>query len=287
MMKTSFRTTAVLFILACSLPLAAQGVFVVTDVHEDGVLVSPVDTGTKKIGEITKGFTRFDLFDVYSARGADSLLTDFVDSLYYDSTTQEGVLLRFVWKGESKFMKRGFFAVRTGRIYVTGDDETVSKATVRANPLSDGQIKGSFGVPGLALMTGVGAMGGTSFGSSTAQDIMYYAQAKVRLRYSFIGLTLQAAIPVVGADISRLTGTALADIYLNLLPFMTLYSSVGAGYSGTLGLAVAAGLYILLPVFGSSSLMPYVELSGSVPNVLAGGVSDLAVYAEVSIGLKL
>jgi hypothetical protein len=285
MMKTSCRLV-VFLLLACPLPLAAQGVFVVTDVREDGVVVSPVDSGAKRLSDITKGFARFDLFDVYAARSADSLLTDFVDSLYYDSTTQDGVLLRFVWKGENKFLKRGFFAVRTGRVYMTGGDETVSKATVKSNPLTDSStIKGSFGVPGLAIMGGIGLGAREALNSSAGFSLA--AEASTRVWFRFIGISLRACLPVEqGFDLENLSTCALLDFGYTIFPFWAVFASVGASLSGqNAGIASAAGTFFLLPLFGAGkAFMPYLELTAVVPNVLNTNVDP---YGMVILGFKL
>ncbi len=276
-MRTSFRLAALL-LMACAVPLAAQGVFVVTDVRADGVVVSPVDTGARKLSEITAGFTRFDLFDVYAARGTDSYLTDFVDSLSYDSTTTEGVLLRYVWKGENKFMKRGFFAVRTGRIYVTGEDETVSKARVSTAPT--GGVRGSFGAPGLTFAAGVG--GGIIQDLTTPEAMTGAAMISAKLWYRFIGVSLRAGLPLsTPIQLDNVMASAFLDLGYDPLPFWTVFISFGYSLGPNSGLAACAGTHFLLPLFGDTSVMPYLEAVVVAPTFSA------PMWGIVSVGLKL
>ena len=284
MMKTSCRL-AVLLLLGCAVPLAAQGVFVITDVRADGVVVSPVDSGTRKLSDITAGFTRFDIFDIYSSRNDDSFLADFVDSLYYDSTTSEGVLLRYVWKGENKFVTRGFFAVRTGRVYVTGQDETVSTATAAAAP--SGGITGTFGASGLSIMAGIGGGVLQYFASAGSGAVTVTADVQARVWYRFIGASLRADLPVSPSiQAEGLTGGIFLDLGYDILPFWTVYSSVGWSIGEESGLTLAAGTFVLLPLFGAGTpLMPFIDISTVVPSVITSLASR--AYVIVSIGLKL
>jgi hypothetical protein len=180
---------AALFVLLTSLfRLPAQEVFVISEINDSNVLVVPSNPGAKSQGEASSSLTPFEIFDVYASQDPETGFSCFVDSLYFKEASKDGISMRYVWKGEKKFLQKNFFVIRTGRIYQIEENGTPTAGAVvvsRGSPLT------SFGVPGLEVAVS-GGMGGVP--ALPDWKVVY---ASSRARFNSIGVSIRGSFPAV------------------------------------------------------------------------------------------
>jgi hypothetical protein len=284
--------------------LGAQEVFQISKVGDSDVLVQPYATAK----DTPSTFTPFEIFDVYETRDAETGLSGFVDSLYFSQTGADGILLKYVWKGEKKFLKPGYFAVRTGKIYSVAEDASVKAGptlTPATSPASLAPVAssgstapslalpGSFGVTGLELTADVG--GGVadrtaviSVGSTTQSNLAAVTMAVVKLRYYFFGVSARANVPLsfITPTPMPVSFSGCLDLYWDVIPILGMYGSVGGtlNITGPITLAGGYGVYSYLPIFGqSSSFTLYLEFTIFCPSIALFAVD---YYYGLGAGLR-
>jgi hypothetical protein len=301
--KGNLKSLAIVGILlaAAVLPLAAQDVFTISEINDSYVLVTlGVRAGEKASVDAASGFRPFEIFDVYASGDLESGFGDFVDSLYFMSVSNAGIVMGYVWKGEKKFIQRSYFVIRTGRTYsLARDGASAAEAIPGAAPRTAAAAAtppkqtypGSFGVSGLevtfdaGLGPTIGIYDETMSGMGGASLV---ASAAAKARLGVFGLSLRANIPFMDVipDTVSLSSyvSACLDLYWDVLPFMGIYGSIGGSVAfGTpstsvFGIAAGFGVYLYLPIFGEiSSFMPYIEVFQFSPSIGQGLAFDCTV----------
>ncbi len=270
-------------ILAPSLP--ALDIFTITSVQDDGVVVTDVQADyTKKDGP---DFRDYEIFDVYTTR-LESGFTGFVDSLYRSPKSVSNLDLRYTWKGEKKYIKTGYFVVRTGRMYQVQENPmilaagTSSNTAARVTPAPTYGVPtlnypGSFGMAGMEVTATAGAGLVSSVYASDTLDLTPAMILSTKLRYGMFGASARFTQPFGSTPYSpsRFSLSAYLDFYLDILTFLGLQVSGGISVSPNalgngldMGGGVCFGVYGYIPLGGDeSSFMPYVELIANSPSI--------------------
>ena len=287
---------AAIVLAACALPLGAQQVFKISAVRDTDVVVVSTASDAKARQAAADALKPFDLFDVYASQDADGRYVDFADSLYFDKVTPDGVVMRYVWEGERKFLQKDFFVVATGRTYQVEQGEPQPSAMAPAGAGTATQLPGSFGVPGLEIniAPGIGVMGQdlTKLSSITSPSIAWNTTGLIRVRYGIVDLSVHGSIPIPSFSLKTASIAACLDLCVNYQPYFAMYMGVGVSNetfvppkNEAAGVALDLGIYLDLPVFGpTASTMLYFDYGVCAPGI---SLNMQRMYTTFLVGLKL